>query len=105
MEVVVRAALAPAEPSAQDRQIAAQATVQMAEARVQLAQLQRDEAQAAIEARAAQRDEQEETDEASTPDDSTAANPQQKLLPAPNLDLYAQLSGLEEAVPVIDLVT
>lgn len=105
MEVVVRAALAPAEPSAQDRQIAAQATVQMAEARVQLAQMQRDEAQAAIEARAAQRDEQEETDEASTQGDATAANPQQKLLPAPNLDLYAQLSSLEEAVPVIDLVT
>jgi hypothetical protein len=77
----------------------------MAEARVQLAQLQRDEAQAAIEARAAQRDEQEESGESSTQVAATTANPQQKLLPAPNLDLYAQLSGLEEAVPVIDLVT
>lgn len=105
MEVVVRAALAPAEPSAQDRQIAAQATVQIAEARVQLAQLQRDEAQAAIEARAAQREEPDETDEASAQSAATTANQRQNLLPAPNLDVYAQLSGLQEPASVIDLVT
>lgn len=105
MEVVVRAALAPAEPSAQDRQIAALATVKMTEARVQLAQLQRDEAQAAIEARATPRDEQEETGESSTQVAATTANPQQKLPPAPNLDLYVQLSGLNESASVIDLVT
>ena len=44
MEVVVRAALAPAEPSAQDRSVAAQAQAQMAQARVELAELQSDAA-------------------------------------------------------------
>ncbi|TWC33236.1 SprA family protein [Pseudomonas sp. SJZ079] len=44
MEVVVRAALAPAEPSSQDRSVAAQAQAQMAQARVELAELQRDAA-------------------------------------------------------------
>lgn len=107
MEVVIRAALAPAEPSAQDRQIAAQAAVQMAEARAQLAQLQRDEAQAAIEARAAQRKEsaaEDEEEQAASTDDA-GANPQQKLSATPNLDLYAQLSGLQEPASVIDLMT
>lgn len=107
MEVVIRAALAPAEPSAQDRQIAAQAAVQMAEARAQLAQLQRDEAQAALEARAAQRKEnaaEDEEEQAASTDDARA-NPQQKLSVTPNLDLYAQLSGLQEPASVIDLMT
>ena len=42
-QIVRRAALAPAEPSAQDRRVAAQATQMEAEARVELANLQREE--------------------------------------------------------------
>lgn len=42
-QVIRRAALAPAEPSAQDRKVAAQATQMEAEARVELANIQREE--------------------------------------------------------------
>lgn len=102
MEVVIRAALAPAEPSAQDRQVAAQAQLQMAEARVELAQQQRSEAQAASEARAEQlkTENEEKPDEEEKP---TKAG-QQDLPPPPSLDLYRQLSGLQTPPPVIDLV-
>ena len=102
MDVVIRAALAPAEPSAQDRQVAAQALGQMAEARVQLAQLQRSEVQADTEARAERRREDEEE---SVGDDSSVAPTQQNRSPPPNLGLYAQLSGLQEPTPLVDLMT
>lgn len=102
MEVVIRAALAPAEPSAQDRQVAAQAQAQMAEARAQLAQQQRSEAQAASEARAEQRKEDEKEQPAE--EDKSAAPVQQDLPPPPSLDLYKQLSGLQAPAPVVDLV-
>ncbi|XXF08221.1 hypothetical protein J3Q00_19885 [Pseudomonas sp. D2-3] len=46
MEIVIRAALAPAEPSAQDRSVASQAQAQMAVARAELAAMQRSEAEA-----------------------------------------------------------
>lgn len=101
MEVVIRAALAPAEPSAQDRQVAAQAQLQMAEARVELAQQQRSEAQAASEARSEQRQADEE---ATAEEDKSAAPVQQDRPPPPSLDLYKQLSGLQEPAPVVDLV-
>lgn len=42
-QVIRRAALAPAEPSAQDRKVAAQATQMEAQARVELADMQREE--------------------------------------------------------------
>lgn len=42
MQVVIRAALAPAEPSGQDRQVAAQAQIKLAQARVDLAAQQRE---------------------------------------------------------------
>lgn len=100
MEIVIRAALAPAEPSAQDRQVAAQSQLQMAEARVELAQQQSSEAQAASEARA----EQGREDEPPSEEDKPAAPVQQDRSPPPNLDLYKQLSGLQEPVPVVDLV-
>ncbi|SDH87347.1 SprA-related family protein [Pseudomonas flavescens] len=45
MQIVIRAALAPAEPSAQDRSVASQAQAQMAVARTELAALQRSEAE------------------------------------------------------------
>jgi hypothetical protein len=96
MEVVIRAALAPAEPSGQDRQIAAQAQAQMAEARAQLAQQQRTETQAARE----QREEESLGEEA-----QSAASAQQGRTPSPSLYLYRQLSDLQESAPVVDLVT
>jgi hypothetical protein len=102
MEVVIRAALAPAEPSAQDRQVAAQAQAQMAEARAQLAQQQRSEAQAASEARAEQRKKAEEEKPEEEETSTTAV--QQDLPPPPSLDLYKQLSGLQAPAPVVDLV-
>lgn len=100
MELVIRTALAPAEPSAQDRQVAAQAQVKMAEVRVQLAQQQRSEAQAAIDARAEQRKEDEKPAE----NDKSAAATQQDQPPPPSLDLYKQLSGLQAPAQVVDLV-
>jgi hypothetical protein len=101
MEVVIRAALAPAEPSGQDRQVAAQAQAQMAEAYAQLAQQQRSEAQAASDARAEQRKE----DEPPTPEEGKSTAPvQQDRPPPPSLDLYKQLSGLQEPASVVDLV-
>lgn len=102
MEVVIRAALAPAEPSAQDRQVAAQAQAQMAEARAQLAQQQRSEAEAASEARAEQR--KQEDEKKPKEEEKSTAPVQQDLPPPPSLDLYRQLSGLQTPAPVVDLV-
>ncbi|MDO9620206.1 MAG: putative metalloprotease CJM1_0395 family protein [Pseudomonas sp.] len=102
MEVVIRAALAPAEPSAQDRQVAAQAQAQMAEARALLAQQQRSEAEAASEARAEQRKKAEE--EKPEEEEKSTAPVQQDRPPPPSLDLYKQLSGLQAPAPVVDLV-
>jgi hypothetical protein len=104
MEVVVRAALAPAEPSAQDRQIAAQAQALMSEARAELAQQQRAETDAAREARAQKEEEQEKSKEPEE-DEQSAEPVRQDLPPPPSLDLYRQLSGLQEPAPVVDLVT
>jgi hypothetical protein len=101
MEVVIRAALAPAEPSAQDRQVAAQAQAQMSEARVALAQQQRSEAQAASEARTEKRSEDESQ---SSNDEETAAPAQQDRSPPPSLDLYKQLGDVQEPIQVVDLV-
>ena len=102
MEVVIRAALAPAEPSAQDRQVAAQAQLQMAEARVELAQQQRSEVEAASEARAEQR--KKEDEEKPKDEEKSAKAVQQDLPPPPSLDLYRQLSGLQTPAPAVDLV-
>ncbi|MFZ3155803.1 putative metalloprotease CJM1_0395 family protein [Pseudomonas sp.] len=102
MEVVIRAALAPAEPSAQDRQVAAQAQAQMAEARVELAQQQRSEVAAAREARAEQRKETEE--EKPAEEEKSSAPVQQDQPPPPSLVLYRQLSGLPAPAPVVDLL-
>lgn len=99
MEVVIRAALAPAEPSAQDRQVAALAQAQKAEARVQLAQQQRAQALAASEARAQGNEDGEVAAEEDKP-----AMPVQQGRPAPSLDLYRQLSDFQEPVPVVDWV-
>ena len=58
MEVVKRAALAPREPSAQDRRVASQAEAQSIRARRQITEMERAEASEAAEKRSAQLDEQ-----------------------------------------------
>lgn len=101
MAVVIRAALAPAEPSAQDRQVAAQAQAQMSEARVALAQQQRSETQAASEARTEKLSKDESQ---SSSDEETAAPARQDRSTLPSLDLYKQLGDLQEPIQLIDLV-
>ncbi|MFI8745870.1 putative metalloprotease CJM1_0395 family protein [Pseudomonas sp. NPDC077186] len=96
MEVVLRAALAPVEPSAQDLRVAAQAQAQAAQARVELAELRRAEAVAAAEARQAERDAVEGDEE------ERAA--QQPLPPAPSLELYRRLGELPAPDSRIDLL-
>ncbi|MBA4243553.1 MAG: hypothetical protein C0452_06510 [Pseudomonas sp.] len=97
MEIVLRAALAPVEPSAQDLRVAALAQAQAAQARVELAELRREEAAAAEQARderaRSRRDEQEQTS-------------QQRQAPpsAPSLDLYRRLGELPAPEPRVDLV-
>jgi septal ring factor EnvC (AmiA/AmiB activator) len=96
MEVVLRAALAPVEPSAQDLRVAAQAQAQAAQARVELAELRRAEAVAATEARQAERDAEEGDEE-----DRAA---QQPLPPAPSLELYRRLGEWPAPDSRIDLL-
>ncbi|HEY1028775.1 MAG TPA: putative metalloprotease CJM1_0395 family protein [Pseudomonas sp.] len=97
MEIVLRAALAPIEPSPQDLRVAALAQAQAAQARVELAELRREEAATAVEARKAR-------DESQQAQDEPAQQTQQPLPPAPNLDLYRRLGELPAPQPSIDLV-
>jgi hypothetical protein len=96
MEVVVRAALAPAEPSAQDRSVAAQAQAQIAQARVELAEQQRREDDAA-------RSGQTKTD-AQEQGGSAERSGRQPLLVAADLDIYRRVAGAPESGPQIDFV-
>lgn len=61
MQRVQRAALAPAEPSSQDRQVAALAAQQAAEARAEISAEQRQDIRQAEEAKAAERKEEQRT--------------------------------------------
>lgn len=102
MEVVQRAALAPAEPSAQDLRVAAQAQVLAAQARSELAAQQRAERVAAAaegKAEALSREEQGEPD-----GQAQAEVDRQSFDLAPNLQLYRRLSQLQESPPLVDLV-
>lgn len=101
MEVVIRAALAPAEPSAQDRRVAAQAGVQAAQARVELARQRREEEAAEAEARAVQRAERKAEEEAEAAEEQESA--QQVAAPPPRLDLYLRLAQLQSSEPGVDL--
>ncbi|WP_061242725.1 putative metalloprotease CJM1_0395 family protein [Ectopseudomonas composti] len=97
MEIVLRAALAPIEPSPQDMRVASLAQAQAAQARVELAELRRAEATSASEEAVA--------DDASRPaDEQPTEQPQQASPPAPNLDLYRRLGELPAPQPRIDLV-
>ena len=101
MELVQRAALAPAEPSAQDRRVAAQAT----QARAELAQLRREEAASAAEERAALREERlAAEEERKARDEETADQERQPSAPPPRLDLYLRLAQLQAPVPTVDLL-
>jgi hypothetical protein len=100
MEIVLRAALAPAEPSAQDLRVASQAQAQMTQARVELAEQRRAETQQPSESGT----EPEEAAEEATSREASAESARQERLPPPSLDLYRQLGGLGEATPAIDLL-
>ncbi|RRV27888.1 hypothetical protein EGJ86_08900 [Pseudomonas sp. o96-267] len=97
MEIVLRAALAPIEPSPQDLRVAALAQAQAAQARVELAELRRDEASGT--------DAEGKPDDTARPaDEPSAEQSQQASPPAPNLDLYRRLGELPAPEPRIDLV-
>lgn len=105
MELVQRAALAPAEPSAQDRRVAAQAAAQATQARAELAQLRREEAASAAEERAALREERlAAEEERKAREEETADQERQPSAPPPRLDLYLRLAQLQAPVPMVDLL-
>lgn len=87
MEQVIRAALAPADPSAQDRQVAAQAQIQLAQARAELAQQRLDEAEAVRATRRETRedDKQNESGQTKSPDVAGSDTPTSVL------ELYQQI--------------
>lgn len=101
MEVVVRAALAPAEPSAQDRSVAAQAQAQAAAARVELGEMRREESAQAVEERAA-RAEQEEQDGSGVEGEESASDAKSSAS-LPGLDLYRSLARGTDSSSSIDL--
>jgi hypothetical protein len=97
MEIVLRAALAPVEPSPQDLRVAALAQTQAAQARVELAELRREAATTAV-------DERKARDEAREAEEQPAEQSQQALPPAPGLDLYRRMGELPAPESRIDLV-
>jgi len=103
MEIVQRAALAPAEPSAQDLRVAAQAQALAAQARAELAVQQREEAAAVDAERRARVDEarEQELEEHELKEEESK---QQTVPPAPNLEIYQRLAELQAPAPLVDLV-
>lgn len=93
MELVQRAALAPAEPSSQDLRVAAQAQVLAAQARAELAQQQRE----------ARRTEQLERREQQQEEDAADEPVTQPLASGPDLALYLRLSRSADVVAGVDL--
>ena len=104
MEVVQQAALAPAEPSAQDLRVAAQAQVLAAQARSELAALQREEVAAAAAERKAEAQAREEQEQAEQEEPAASEVQQQSFDLTPNLQLYRRLSQLQEPAALVDLV-
>lgn len=95
MEIVIRAALAPAEPSAQDRSVASQAQAQMAVARAELAAQQRSD----MEGAKAPADET-----AKESDDPSVTSSDQEARPAPaGLSLYAASAADQQPSGLLDL--
>jgi hypothetical protein len=99
MEIVVRAALAPAEPSAQDLRVAAQAQAQMVQARVELAELRLSQAAEGQ----AERAQPSEVAEPAQQGDEPEASRQSPRSSAADLDLYRRTAELPES-PLIDLL-
>ena len=103
MEQVARAALAPAEPSGQDRQVAAQAQVLAAQARIELAAQQRDAAANAIAERKALAAEREQ-DESEQQTEQSKKTDQRDADLAPSLQLYRRLGQPQEPASAVDVV-
>ena len=104
MEVVQQAALAPAEPSAQDLRVAAQAQVLAAQARSELAALQREEVAAAAAERKAEAQAREEQEQTEQEEPAVSEVQQQGFDLTPNLQLYRRLSQLQEPAALVDLI-
>lgn len=104
MELVQRAALAPAEPSAQDLSVAAEAAAQATQARAELAQLRREEAVAAAEERAQVREERLAEEEEQRAAEEEPPMQQQPVSEPPKLDLYLRLSQLQAPASAVDLM-
>ena len=100
MELVQRAALAPAEPSAQDLRVAAQAQALAAQARAELNQLQRE--QQAAE-RAERNEQRQQTEEEETATKEKPEKTEQSLPPTPSLELYRRLAALREPAENLDI--
>lgn len=100
MEIVVRAALAPAEPSAQDLRVAAQAQAQMLQARAELAELRLSEAAEGQTERA----QPSEAAESAQQGDDPEASRQPPRSSAADLDLYRRTAELPSSAPLIDLL-
>lgn len=94
MEVVLRAALAPADPSAQDLRVAAQAQGQAALARAELAEQRRE---AAAESAGATASKKAQTEEEQEPKPSATAT-------TADLDLYRLLAEPPASAQQVDLV-
>lgn len=90
MEVVLRAALAPAEPSAQDLRVAARAQAQAAQARAELAEQRREQSEA-------------EQEKAADGQSSEKRHEDRVGAPAAALDLYHRLERLPTEQQDVDL--
>lgn len=95
MEIVIRAALAPAEPSAQDRSVASQAQAQMAVARAELAAVQRGEGEAD---KASADEDAEKSDDPSVTSDDTTSRP----VPA-DISLYTASADAQRPSGLLNL--
>lgn len=100
MEIVLRAALAPAEPSAQDLRVAGQAQAQMTQARAELAAQQRDAAEAGREKPT---DETEGEEKAGAATENSSASAAQVQSASPSLEVYRRLGESGAATPLVDI--
>ncbi|MDQ7983368.1 putative metalloprotease CJM1_0395 family protein [Pseudomonas sp. G34] len=98
MQIVIRAALAPAEPSAQDRSVASQAQAQMAVARAELAAMQRSEGSEGEATQAPADEDAEKSDDPSVTADASTSPP----VPA-GISLYAASADQQRPSGLLDL--
>ncbi len=103
MEQVQRAALAPAQPSGQDLQVAAQAQILGLQARTELLAQQRDEAASADAEQKAQAAERKQVEQGSAENEPLKTDQQNSAL-APNLQVYRRISDLQESASMLDVV-